>query len=58
LQSIVGDRNSPQKHVWRARIVLLSGDGIRTMAIMRAVGKAQNFGRRWQRRFMEEGGRG
>ena len=27
LQSIVGDRNSPQKHVWRARIVLLSASG-------------------------------
>jgi hypothetical protein len=24
LEAIVGDRNSPQKHVWRAQIVLLS----------------------------------
>ena len=27
LAGIAGDRNSPQKHVWRAEIVLLSGDG-------------------------------
>ncbi len=55
LQSIVRDRNSPQKHVWRARIVLLSGDGIGTMAIMRAVGKGKTVVWRWQQRFTEEG---
>jgi hypothetical protein len=27
LEAIVRDRNSPQKHVWRARIVLLTADG-------------------------------
>lgn len=26
LQAIVDDRNSPQKHVWRARIVLATAD--------------------------------
>jgi len=41
LQSIIRDRNTPQKHVWRARIVLLSADGAGTMAIMRAVGMAR-----------------
>ncbi len=41
LQSIVRDRNSPQKHVWRARIVLPSSDGLGTMAIMRAVAKGK-----------------
>ena len=35
LQVIVEDRNSPQKHVWRARIVLATADGLGTMAIMR-----------------------
>ena len=55
LQSIVRDRNSPQKHVWRARIVLLSGDGLGTMAIMRAVGKGKTVVWRWQQRFMAEG---
>ena len=34
LERLVSDRNTPQKHVWRARIVLLSGDRLGTMAIM------------------------
>ena len=55
LQSIIRDRNSPQKHVWRARIVLLSADGLGTMAIMRAVGKGKTVVWRWQERFMHEG---
>jgi len=25
---LVKDRNAPQKHVWRAQIVLLSGEGV------------------------------
>ena len=32
LRAIVADPKSPQKHVWRARIVLLSGDGVGEMA--------------------------
>src|SRR6516162_9922875 len=28
LQAIFADRNSRQKHVWRARIVLLTADGV------------------------------
>ena len=35
LEAIVADRNSPQKHVWRARIVLLTADGCGTAEIMR-----------------------
>ena len=35
LDAIVRDRNSPQKHVWRARIVLLTADGQGTTAITR-----------------------
>ena len=35
LETVVPDPKSPQKHVWRARIVLLSDDGLGTMAIMR-----------------------
>jgi len=35
LEAIVADRNSPQKHVWRARIVLLTADGLGTGEIMR-----------------------
>jgi len=31
LEAIVGSGNSSQKHVWRARIMLLSAEGIGTM---------------------------
>src|SRR6266849_2923673 len=55
LQSIVLDRNSPQKHVWRARIVVLTADGEGTTAVMRAVGKGKTVVWRWQERFMQEG---
>ena len=55
LEAIVGSGNSPQKHVWRARIVLLSADGIGTMAIQRQTGKGKPTIWRWQARFMAEG---
>ena len=35
LQAIVDDRNSPQKHVWRARIMLATAEGLGTVEIMR-----------------------
>ncbi len=38
LETVVPDPKSPQKHVWRARIVLLSDDGLGTMVIMRETG--------------------
>ena len=41
LEAVVADRNSRQKHVWRARIVLLSGDGLGTVEIMRRTGKSK-----------------
>ena len=55
LERLVSDRNTPQKHVWRARIVLLSGDRLGTMSIMRRVGKSKPTVWRWQARFLEEG---
>ena len=55
LERLVSDRNTPQKHVWRARIVLLSGDRLGTMAIMRRVGKSKPTVWRWRERFLEEG---
>jgi transposase len=51
----IRDRNSPQKHVWRSRIVVLSADGAGTTAITRAVGKGKTVVWRWQERFMHEG---
>ena len=55
LESVIADRNSPQKHVWRAKIVLLTADGHGTAEIMRATGKAKTVIWRWQERFGEEG---
>ena len=36
LRALVRDRNTPQKHVWRAQIVLLSAAGVGTNATARA----------------------
>ena len=55
LEGVVRDRNAPQKHVWRASIVLLSADGAGTTEIMRRTGKSKTCVWRWQERFMEEG---
>lgn len=55
LEAIVADRNSPQKHVWRARIVLLTADDLGTNEIMRRSGKSKTVVWRWQERFMQEG---
>ena len=53
LDAIVADRNSSQKHVWRAAIVLATVDG--TAAIMRRTGKSKTAVWRWQERFAAEG---
>ena len=55
LEAIVADRNTPQKHVWRARIVLLSADGLGTHGIMALTGKSKTTVWRWQERFAEAG---
>jgi transposase-like protein len=46
----VSGRNTPQKLVWRARIVLLSADDTGVMAITRMVGKSKVTVARWQER--------
>jgi transposase len=55
LAAIAVDRNSPQKHAWRARIVLLTSEGCGTAEIMREAGVAKTAVWRWQERFMQEG---
>jgi hypothetical protein len=55
LEAVIGSGNSLRKHVWRARIVLLSADGVGTMAIQRQTGKGKPTIWRWQARFMAEG---
>jgi hypothetical protein len=51
LSAIVADRNNRQKHVWRARIVLMTADGVGPNAIMRQTGKSKVTVWRWQERF-------
>ena len=53
LEAVVANRNSPQKHVLRAKIVLLTADAHGTAEIMLATGKTVIW--RWQERFGEEG---
>src|SRR3989442_5963657 len=55
LEAIVADRCTPQKHVWRAQIILATANGCGTAEIMRRSGKAKPVVWRWQARFMEEG---
>ena len=55
LQAIIDGRNSPQKHVWRAMIVVGTADGLGTAAIMRTAGVSKTAVWRWQERFMSEG---
>jgi transposase len=55
LQSIVNDRNSARKAVWRAEIVLATGDGHGTNEIMRRTGMSKPTVWRWQERYIDEG---
>jgi len=55
MSSIAANRNTPQKHVWRCQIVLLSDNGAGTAEIMRQTGMSKTCVWRWQERFMEEG---
>jgi transposase len=55
LEAIVADRNSPQKHVWRARIILATAQGCGTAEIMRRAKVSKPCVWRWQARFMTVG---
>jgi Homeodomain-like domain len=55
LVAVAGDRNSPQKHVWRAEIILVTAEGCGTAEIMRRTGVSKPCVWRWQERFMREG---
>src|SRR5712672_4733839 len=55
LERLVRDRNTPQKVVWRARIVLLASDGLTAEGIAAAVDKSLLTVRRWRRRYMAKG---
>ena len=55
LETVVLDRKSSQKHVWRAKIILLTANGLGTHEIMRRTGKSKPCVWRWQERFMTDG---
>ena len=55
LVRIVSDRKSPQHHVWRARIVVMTPDAAGTMAIRAATGNGKPTIWRWQERLMQAG---
>src|SRR5260370_32580559 len=55
LDGWVADRNTPQKLVWRARIVLLSAERAGKMAIVRSVSKSKRTVDRWQDRYVAHG---
>src|SRR5215470_19264487 len=55
LAALVADRNSPQKHVWRSRIILATAGGCGTAEIMHRAEVSKPCVWRWQERFMHEG---
>ena len=55
LEGWVCERNTPQKLVWRSRIVLLSAAGVGVMEIVRTLGKSKVTVGRWQERYMAQG---
>jgi hypothetical protein len=55
LDAIVADRNSPQKHVWRATIRARDSRGSRHGCDHAATGKSKTAVWRWQERFAVEG---
>ncbi|PVE21498.1 hypothetical protein DC522_26230 [Microvirga sp. KLBC 81] len=55
MERLVRDRNTPQKVVWRARIVLPSGEDLRTTEVAARVGTSTSTVRRWRRRYAQAG---
>ena len=55
LAAIIADRNRPQKHVWRAEVVLLTADRLGTAEIIRRTGLSKPSIWRWQERYLEAG---
>ena len=55
LEAIVADRNRPQKHVARARLVLLPADRLDVAAVAQRAGVGRPAVWRWQRRYAEAG---
>src|SRR5215218_9511111 len=58
LEAVVADRNRPQKHVARARLVLLSGERLEVATVARLAGISRPAVCRGQQRYAERGGEG
>jgi len=58
LAAIIADRNRPQKHVQRAKIVLLSAERLPVLEVARRTGASRPAVWRWQQRFAETGADG
>ena len=55
LATILADRNRPQKHAARARLILASAERLEVAAIARHAGISRPAVWRWQQRFAEAG---
>ena len=55
LQTLLTDRNTPRKVVWRAKIVLSTADGCGTNKIMRLAKTSEPTVWRWQERYLDDG---
>ena len=55
LAAVIGNRNSPLKHVQRARIVLLSSERLSVLDIAGRIGVSRPAVWRWQVRYAEQG---
>jgi transposase len=53
LEALIADRNTPAKVIWRAGIVLATGDGHGTNEIVRRTGESKPCVWRWQERYVE-----
>src|SRR5271157_4302458 len=58
LEGWVAGRNTPQKLVWRARIILLWAQGAGVAATVRAIGKTKRTVYRWRERYVARGAAG
>src|SRR4051812_28566975 len=55
LAAVLADRNRPQKHVARVRIILASAERLGVAEVARRARISRPAVRRWQRRFAEAG---
>lgn len=55
LEALIANGTTPQKHVRRAQIVLLAGDGIGSTEIQRRLQVSRPTVRRWRTRYVEVG---